>query len=145
LSISELAKASASNWTPAPPAPQEVVSSLRQSLGIDLPSDYLDFLLFSDGGYGSIPVSPWCFYSLWKASELAESNRNYQVPIYCPDFFGIGSSGGGEMFAFDMRRPQPWPVVHIPFIGMEPGAALPVAPNFRAFVAMFGQEGKRLA
>ena len=118
------------------------MSSLRQTLGVDLPSDYLDFLRFSDGGCGSIPVDPWCFDGLWKATELAEFNRGYQVATYCPGFFGIGSSGGGEMFAFDMRGAQPWPVVHVPFIGMEPAAALPVAPDFHSFVAMFGQKGK---
>jgi len=139
MSISELAKASASTWMPAPPAPEAVVSALRQTLGLDLPSDYLDFLRFSDGGCGDIPVDPWCFDSLWKASELAEFNRGYEVPIYCPGFFGIGSTGGGDMFAFDIRRAQPWPVVYIPFIGMEPDAALLVAPDFRSFVAMFGQ------
>ena len=141
MSISEVARASASTWTPAPPASESDLSVLIQSVGFELPSDYLDFLRFSDGGYGSIPVDPWCFDSLWKATELAEFNRNYQIPIYCPGFFGIGSTGGGDMFAFDMRGEQPWPVVSIPCIGMEAAAALPVAPDFRSFVAMFGQKG----
>jgi hypothetical protein len=78
---------------------------------------------------------------LWKAEELAEFNRDYQVPIYCPGFFGIGSSGGGEMFAFDMRESKPWPVVRIPFIGMGLNAALLIAPDFCSFVKMFGQKG----
>jgi hypothetical protein len=142
MTIAEFARTGASTWMPAPPASEEVVSSLRQSVGADLPSDYLDFLRFSDGGCGSIPVDPWRFESLWRATELAEFNRSYQVPIYCPGFFGIGSSGGGEMFALDMRGPQPWPIVHIPFIGMEPDAALLIAPDFRSFVAMFGKKGK---
>jgi hypothetical protein len=145
MSISELARASASTWTPAPPASEHVLSSLCQAVGFELPSDYLDFLRFSDGGCGSIPVDPWCFDSLWKATELAEFNRNYQIQIYCPGFFGIGSTGGGDMFAFDMRGEEPWPVVSIPCIGMEPAAALPVAPDFRSFVAMFGQKGSRAA
>jgi hypothetical protein len=114
---------------------------LRQTVGFELPSDYLDFLRFSDGGCGSLPVDPWRFDSLWKATELVEFNRNYQVPIYCPGFFAIGSTGGGDMIAFDMRGAQPWPVVSIPCIGMEPDAASPVAPDFRSFVAMFGQKG----
>ena len=140
MSISELARASASTWMPAPPASEAAVLSLRQSIGVELPSDYLDFLRFSDGGCGSIPVQPWRFDSLWKTTELAEFNRGYQVPIYCPGFFGIGSSGGGEMFAFDMRGEQPWPVVQVPFIVMEPDAALLVVPDFYSFVAMFGKK-----
>ena len=126
---------------PAPPASENVISSLSNRVGFELPSDYLEFLRFSNGGCGDLPVQPWCFDSLWTAEQLADSNRDCEVAEYCPGFFGIGTSGGGEMFAFDMREPQPWPVVIVPFIGMEPEAALLVASDFLSFVAMFGQKG----
>jgi hypothetical protein len=126
---------------PAAPASEDSIARLVRAVGFDLPSDYLEFLRVSNGGCGDIPVDPWCFDSLWTAEKLVVCNRDYEVAEYCPSFFGIGSSGGGEMFAFDMRKAQPWPIVHIPFIGMEPAAALPVAPDFRSFVAMFGKKG----
>ena len=140
MSILDAAKANASKWMPASPASEDVIASLSGQIGFELPSDYLEFLRFSNGGCGDISVDPWCFDSLWTAEELVGCNRDYEVAEYCPGFFGIGSSGGGEMFAFDMRKPQPWPVVVVPFIGMEPDVALPVAPDFRSFVAMFGQK-----
>ena len=139
MSIVDIAKASASKWTPAAPASEGGITNLGTWIGFELPSDYLDFLRFSNGGCGDIPVQPWCFDSLWSAEELADCNRDYEVANYCPGFFGIGSSGGGEMFAFDMRSSEPWPVVVLPFIGMEAKAALAVAPDFRSFVAIFGQ------
>jgi len=141
MNIQDLARANATKWIPSPPASEDAVARLVREVGFDLPPDYLDFLRFSNGGCGDIPVQPWWLNRLWKAEELVSSNRDYEVEEYCPGFFGIGSSGGGEMFAFDMRKPQPWPVVIVPFIGMEADLALPVAPDFRGFVAMFGQEG----
>jgi SMI1 / KNR4 family (SUKH-1) len=138
MSIAELAQANASTWMQALPASEEAIAELQRQVGFDLPEDYLDFLGFSNGGCGDLPVNPWCFDSLWTAEDMIECNRDYQVSIYCPGFFGIGSSGGGEMFAFDVRRAQPWPVVIVPFIGMEPKAAIIVAKDFHSFVAMFG-------
>jgi hypothetical protein len=141
MSISEVAKSNARKWMPAGPASENAIASLVRDLGFDLPADYLEFLRFSNGGCGDIPVQPWCFDSLWTAEELIGCNRDYEVARYCPGFFGIGSSGGGEMFAFDMRGPQPWPVVVVPFIGMETDSALLVAPDLRSFVSMFGRKG----
>ena len=142
MSIHEIALASAPKWMPALPASADAISCLVRDAGFDLPVEYLDFLRFSNGGCGDIPVDPWCFDGLWRAEELLVCNRDYEVAKYCPGFFGVGTSGGGEMFAFDMRKSQPWPVVHVPFIGMEPDAALPVAPDFRSFIQMFGQKGQ---
>ena len=139
MNISEITRTNAATWMPAAPASEGAISSLCQRIGFELPADYLDFLRFSNGGCGDLPVQPWRFDSLWTAEELVDFNRDYQVATYCPGFFGIGSSGGGEMFAFDMRGAQPWPVAIVPFIGMEPDSALPVAPDFCSFVALFGQ------
>jgi hypothetical protein len=142
MSILEVAQASASEWTPAAPASEDAIARLVREVRFKLPAEYLEFLQFSNGGCGEIPVQPWCFDSLWRAEELLSCNRDYEVDEYCPGFFGIGSSGGGEMFAFDMRVAQPWPVVVVPFIGMEAEAALQVAPDFRSFVEMFGKKEK---
>jgi hypothetical protein len=141
MSILEITKANASSWMPAPPASADAIARLVSSVAFELPPDYLDFLRVSNGGCGDIPVQPWCFDSLWAAEELVGCNRDYEVAKYCPGFFGIGSSGGGEMFAFDMRSSKPWPVVVVPFIGMEPDAALSVALDFRSFIQMFGRKG----
>ncbi|HEX4351174.1 MAG TPA: SMI1/KNR4 family protein [Verrucomicrobiae bacterium] len=140
MSISEIAKLNATKWKPAAPATDVAIANLINKVGFELPSDYLDFLRFSNGGCGDIPVQSLCFHSLWAAEELLEFNRDYEVAKYCAGFFGIGSNGGGEMFAFDMRSKKPWPVVTIPFIGMEADAAWHVASNFRSFVEMFGQK-----
>ena len=65
----------------------------------------------------------------WPQEELLKYNVEYQVPLYAPGFFGFATSGGGEMFALSPSGA----VVCLPFIGMEPAVALPVAPSWAAF------------
>lgn len=68
----------------------------------------------------------------WPQQELTECNRQYDVSRYAPGYFGFATSGGGEMFALSPSGA----VVCLPFVGMEPAAAYPVAPSWTAFVAM---------
>lgn len=51
-----------------------------------------------------------------------------------PGPFGFGSSGGGELLAFDTRRGSPWPVVMVPFIVMEEAAIVKIAEDFAGFL-----------
>lgn len=68
----------------------------------------------------------------WRADELAKYNLAYEVANYAPGYFGFATSGGGEMFALSPSGA----VVCLPFIGMEPGAALPVASSWAEFEGM---------
>lgn len=68
----------------------------------------------------------------WPQQELSKYNVEYEVPVYAPGYFGFGTSGGGEMFALSPSGA----VVCLPFIGMEPAVALPVAPSWAAFEGM---------
>jgi hypothetical protein len=68
----------------------------------------------------------------WPVEELATYNLEYQVPQYAPGYFGFATSGGGEMFALAPSGD----VVCLPFIGMEPAVALPVASLWAAFEGM---------
>jgi hypothetical protein len=75
--------------------------------------------------------NPYCC-EFWPQEELSRYNVEYQVPLYAPGFFGFATSGGGEMFAFSPSGV----IVCLPFIGMEPAVALPVAPSWAAFESM---------
>ena len=48
---------------------------------------------------------------------------------FAADYFGFATSGGGEMFALSPEGA----VVCLPFIGMEPSAAIPIALSWSAF------------
>jgi hypothetical protein len=59
-----------------------------------------------------------------------------------PGFFGIGSSGGGELLALDTRGVQPWKVVKIPFVPMTVKEAIVIVDSFFAFIQAMGHEFK---
>lgn len=68
----------------------------------------------------------------WPQDELSNYNVEYEVPLHAPNYFGFATNGGGEMFALSPSGA----VVCLPFIGMEPAVALPVAPSWAAFEGM---------
>jgi hypothetical protein len=105
-------------WSRVAGASPSAIATMVGQSGLALPADYLEFLRLCNGGDGFLDVLP-CYLRIWPAEEVVGSNRDYQMPEYVPGFFGFGTSGGGEFFAFDTRGLQPWPVVSIPFIPME--------------------------
>jgi hypothetical protein len=128
-------------WDREPPASEEAVKELVEQSGLDLPEDYLSFLKFSNGGEGHINIQPGWF-RIWHAEEVIETNEDYELNEDLPGFFGFGSSGGGEMLAFDMRDTKPWPVVMIPFGALEEEFAIKIAVDFLAFADAIGREMK---
>jgi hypothetical protein len=105
-------------WDAAPGAPERAILDLIAGAGIPLPSDYVTFLAESNGGEGELRVQPY-WLILWPAEEVLGNNDGYQVKQWVPGLFAIGSSGGGEMFAFDCRGGEPYPIVYVPFIPMD--------------------------
>lgn len=109
-----------------PPAEPSFVGELSATLGVKIPSEYLNFLLKYDGGEGFIGDN---YIVLWKAEELAGFNREYEVEKYAPGILLFGSDGGGEGYGFDTESAA-MPIVRVPFIGMERRYATPVAKDF---------------
>ncbi len=105
------------------PAESAVVDGLSAGLGAALPKDYTDFLKEHNGGEGFIRDSYIIFF---KAEELADFNREYEVEKYAPDILLFASNGGGEGYGFDTEDPA-MPIVRIPFIGMNRQSAETIA------------------
>ena len=128
----------APHWTSAKPATQAAIRQLVKLAGVELPADYLAFLRKSGGGEGELGILPeWIM--LWPAQEVIAANRDYCVPEFLPGFFAFGSSGGGEMFAFDFRQPGKVSIVMVPFIPMDADEAICLAPTFTALAKHFGK------
>ena len=82
------------------PSNLEVISEIENKLGVKFPSDYIEFMLFSNGYEGSIGES---YIAIWPIEELIEANESCEVEEYTPGLILFGSDGGEEAFAFDMR------------------------------------------
>ena len=106
-----------------PPAEAAVVDGLSSNLGVTLPKDYTKFLKEHNGGEGFIGDSYIIFF---KAEELVDFNREYEVEKYAPGILLFASNGGGEAYGFDTDDVE-MPIVRIPFIFMERQSAETIA------------------
>src|SRR5215475_9806818 len=95
-----------------------------------LPTTFLDYWSTDEPKEGPLLVDPGWF-QLWPPDEIAQLNEDYEVAEYAPGFLGFGSSGGGEMLAFD----QSLRVFMLPFITMKPEEAILVALSWDDFLS----------
>jgi hypothetical protein len=122
-------------WRSVGPASEEDLKKLRRAFQAPLPDGYVELLRFSNGGEGELGAAPGWF-APWPAADVMHFNRIYEVPERLPGLIGFGSNGAAEMFAFDTRRKQPWPVLAIPFVADDVEQATWVAKDFDAFLAL---------
>lgn len=94
-----------------PGATQEALVRLTIASLVSLPSDYLDMLSKSNGGYGWVGDN---YVDIWSADRVVEWASDTELPRL--SFFA--SDGGGEGFAFHPYNGQ-IQVVNAPFIGAE--------------------------
>jgi hypothetical protein len=113
------------------PVSDSEIKAFELKSSLNLPRDYVDFLKTANGGEGF--VGEHSYLILWKLEQILEFNVAYEVHEYAPGLVLIGSDGGGEAFAFDTNV-SPWPVVQIPFVGMDHELAQVIAPNFVSFL-----------
>lgn len=114
------------------PVESSVVDGLPALLGVELPKDYADFLKEHNGGEGFIGESYIIFF---KAEELVEFNREYEVEKYAPGILLFASNGGGEAYGFDTHEVE-MPIVRIPFIFMERQSAETIARDLANLFAV---------
>ena len=120
------------------PSPQDRLESLRSRAPITLPDLYLRLLAVSNGPEGELGVEPGWF-QLWRAEDVLKLNADYEVAEYHPGFFGIGSSGGGIMFALAESDSGDSPVFGLPFDSIDPADVRIISPDFESFFLSLGR------
>jgi len=85
------------------PIAQDALDASGQALGITWPDDYRSYMLEAGGGEGWIGDG---YLALWPANELVETNLAV-IKDFAPNLVGIGTNGGGELFAYDTSKPNP--------------------------------------
>ena len=125
-------------WRPAPPASETALARLRDQAPARLPQSYFDQLAASNGGEGDLGIEPG-WIAFWPAEKVLESNTAYSLAEFLPGLFGFGSNGGGELFAFDVRAQEPYPIVMVPFIPLEAREAVQIARSFQELRDFIGR------
>jgi hypothetical protein len=104
-------------WCAQPPANPVVLAGLSTEIGYALPSDYLAFLQWSDGGEALLPGG---YLAIWPCEEIPRRNLDYEIKHWLPGLVLFGQEGD-LAFAFDFRQLAEDP----PVVSVELGALLP--------------------
>ena len=102
----------------------------------NLPQDYLELIEFCNGGEGFIGEE---YIILYKLEELNKINKDCNVNEFAPGIFIIGSNGGGEAIAFDLRTNKTKYIL-IPFI-LEYDAIIELGNNMGEFLERIYKKG----
>ena len=119
------------NFNSNPPADMMSVNRIKTDIGIELPNDYIEFMIHSNGGEGFIGSDSYII--IWKLEDLFELNNAYQVPEYAPGIFLFGSDGGGDAYGFDIRT-NDVKIISIPFVGMDINLIKILGADFTSFI-----------
>jgi hypothetical protein len=123
-------------WRSYPAAMGAAIVALQAASPAELPASYLKFLSGCDGGEGPLPVQPY-WLCLDPAEVVAETYSKDAYGEFFTGFMMIGSNGGGEFVAFDMRGGSPWPVVAIDMTNSDlDQSVLRIADDFDSFLSL---------
>ena len=116
----------------------DVIDALAAGAAITVPDEYLLFIRRNSGTAGDLGVKPG-YIAFWRAEHVLTLNSEYKFRELAPRFFGFGTDGGTQVFAFDGRDPASAPVVVFPAVPLDPGQAIRLAYNFICFLNFFGR------
>ena len=117
------------NFDTVSPATPSAIETAKKFFNLKLPTDYKEFLQFSNGLEGETADS---YLVLWSAQELVELNQAYNVKEFVSSIIIFGSDGVEDAFAFDTTNMT---IVKLPFIGMGHIANKKLSDNFADFLS----------
>jgi len=98
---------------------------------IEMPEDYIsymnnlqDFEIYTENGY----------LELFPINELEQINNEYETRQYVPNYYAIGTNGGGVGIFINKKNKQ---LYSIPFVGMDESEAVLLANSFSEFLYKF--------
>ncbi len=122
-----------------PPLTPDAEQLLRLWFGQPLPTVYVTFLRETNGAkLGRHDRDGDCL-QLWRAEEIPDFNRMYEIQKYLPGTFAIGSDGGDDAILLDMTASgdqDAWPVIRVGFGALARDEFFQQASSFGAWAAL---------
>lgn len=112
-------------------ATDALITQSERELNVKLPDDYLALIRSTNGAEDFVGSS--AYLVLFPVDELGAVNLAYNVAANAPGLLIFGSDGGGEAYGFDARCLD-WPVVQVPFVGMNWRSAIAAGDSFAEFL-----------
>lgn len=114
-------------------ASSEELKDFGKKTNFIFPTDYLEFMQFSNGGEGDVGENSYLI--LWSLSELPEINIDFSnsslYPIFFSKYFFFGRSAGPTLYAFNK---QDGSIFEIPEIGIDEKVIKVIATTFTEFI-----------
>jgi hypothetical protein len=114
-----------------PPASAAQVKEAERVLSFELPADYKELLLQTNGLEGF--VSPTSYLLLWSIADVPELNEGYAVADFLPGVVLLGTDGGDTGYGF-ARREGAVQYVSVPLVGMGPEVVSVMGSTFEEVV-----------
>ncbi len=111
-------------------ASEALMSALNENTP-GIPQDYCEFIMFSNGAVGFIGES---FIVLWSVEEVIQLNETYEFHNNFPGLLCIGTNGGLEAYALDLRNGSKTKYGMIPFITTGYDDLVPCGNSFYEFI-----------
>jgi hypothetical protein len=111
---------------------RNVIKKIEEKLGKVFPKDYVDFLLWSNGGEGETGEN---YISFWRCEDIAQLNKDYGIQKYLTEnFVAFGTDGGSECYAFDYSVPSNPKIVNCSLGDLDINELRHLADTFTEFV-----------
>jgi SMI1/KNR4 family protein SUKH-1 len=98
-----------------PGASPDLIRAVEATLGVALPTEYVEFLTNSNGGEGMVGEN---FLRLLPVDELLPTNARLKTAEYTLGIFVFGSNGGMTAYAFDTKSSD-LPIVEMDFVDRD--------------------------
>jgi hypothetical protein len=123
------------NITNRIPLTADQINNFLSSINFKLPEGYIEFLKIANGAEIYFGVN---YLRLFPLNDIIQWNKDYEVDIYAPDYFLVGSDGGGNAFFIERKSGK---IFQIPFEAMSEAQeyGIHVGDNFDDFLLKLGR------
>ena len=129
-----------SNFEILTPATINAIEKAELHFAFKFPTDYKDFLFFSNGLEGNTGDS---YIVIWSIEELIELNEAYKVKDFISNLIIFGSDGAEDAYGFDISGVN-CKIVRLPFIGMGHIPNELIGDTFYDFLSTIIKENKSI-
>ncbi len=121
-------------WNKHQQATTQALSEIETQTNLLLPSDFIAFMQWSNGGEAKLPR---VYLSVWQAEKIIALNRDYQIQHYLGGkVLGIASDGGPICFLLDYRNGESPKFASVNFGDLDPNEIKNIAPSFTDALVM---------
>ena len=113
------------------PAKIEMIENVEREWNVNLPSEYKELMLFTNGVEGAIGDEE--YLAIWPINEIIELNQDYAVDEFIPGIKYFGSDGADMAYGFEFIENEAT-IIEIPFGSIDKDDAITYGESIFEFI-----------